>query len=187
MMPVFTPKPMPRCALCSHLPYRRPIPPDGPRPCRVMLLGEAPHTDEDKYGIPFCGKTGMEVNDVYLPILGLPRSEVLVFNACACSQPDYSNPTPEQAMACASVHLGPLLAQAHPEVIVPMGAVACSLFGDLNLNVDHGIPREGRWGGWRGVVWPTYHPTAGIHATAYMIPLMQDFYNLKSFLKHSQI
>ena len=28
-----------------------------------------------------------------------------------------------------------------------------------------------------------YHVTAGIHATAYMIPLMQDFHNLKLFLR----
>ena len=180
---------LPPCSLCPRLPYRRPIHPDGPIPCRVMLLGEAPATEEDRNNCPFSGKTGIELNNTYLPILGLPRSEVLIFNACACSQPDYSNPTPEQAMACASVHLGPLLALAKPEVLVPMGAVACSLFGEgqINLNMDHGIPQEGRWGAWRGVVWPMYHPSAGIHATAYMIPMMQDFHNLKKFLKQLEI
>jgi uracil-DNA glycosylase family 4 len=172
----------PRCALCPRLPYRRPIPPTGPTPCRLMLLAEAPHTEEDKQGEVLCGKTGMELNHVYLPILGLPRSEVFCTNACMCSQPDYSNPTPEQALACSSVHFGPLLNEVRPEVVVPMGAVACSLFGEMNLNVDHGLPREGRWGGWNGVLWPTYHPTAGVYATAYMIPLMQDFHNLKKFL-----
>ena len=173
---------MNRCSLCPKLIYRRPIPPDGPRPSRLLFLGEAPHVDEDKTGIPFAGKTGMELNNVYLPILGLPRSEVCISNACACSQPSYDNPTPEQALACSSVHLAPLLAEVQPEIIVPMGAVACSLFGKINLNYDHGLPREGRWGGWRGVLWPTYHPSAGIHATAYMIPLMQDFHALKGFL-----
>ena len=148
-----------------------------------MLLGEAPHVDEDRQGIPFCGKTGMELNNVYLPILGLPRSEVLVFNSCACSQPDYSNPTPEQALVCSSVHLGPLLNEVRPEVVVPMGAVACSLFGEMNLNVDHGIPRESKWGGRKFVLWPMFHPSSGLHASAMMIPLMADFHALKKFLR----
>jgi uracil-DNA glycosylase family 4 len=174
---------MPPCATCPRIPYRRPIPADGPRPCRIMLLGEAPHVDEDRQGIPFCGKTGMELNNVYLPILGLPRSEVLVFNSCACSQPDYSNPTPEQALVCSSVHLGPLLNEVRPEVVVPMGAVACSLFGEMNLNVDHGIPRESKWGGRKFVLWPMFHPSSGLHASAMMIPLMADFHALKKFLR----
>jgi len=177
------PPEMPRCSMCPRPLHRRPIPPHGPIPCRVLFLGEAPHVDEDKEGIPFCGKTGQEVNNVYLPILGLPRSEVLVFNACACSQGNYDNPTPEQAYACSAVHLGPLLMRAQPEVIVAMGAVCCSLFGKWNLNYEHGIPQFGQWGPWQGVVWPTYHPTAGIHSTAYMIPLMNDFRGLRKFLE----
>lgn len=173
----------PRCSLCPRLPYRRPVPPTGPRPCRLAFLCEAPHTEEDKNNEVLCGKTGIEFNNTYLPVLGVPRSEVFCMNSCQCSQPSYDNPTFEQAMACSSVHLGPLLREVHPQVLVPMGAVACSLFGDINLNMDHGIPREGRWGSWRGVLVPMYHVTAGIHATAYMIPLMQDFHNLKLFLR----
>lgn len=192
MIPIIAPPPpppqqLPRCSACPHLPYRHPIPSTGPKPCRVLLLGEAPHVDEDRLGIPFAGKTGIELNETYLPVLGLPRSGVHVFNVCACSQPTYDNPTPEQAMACSSVHLGALLHEVQPEVIVAMGAVACSIFGlGINLNMDHGIPLEARWGSWHGVLWPTYHPTAGIHATAYMIPLMQDFANLKKFLKECE-
>jgi uracil-DNA glycosylase family 4 len=178
---------IPRCTLCPRLIYRRPISPSGPRPCRICLIGEAPHVDEDKQGEPFCGKTGLELNNTYLPILGFPRSEIFVTNACMCSQPTYDNPTKEQAYACSSVHLGPLLAEVKPEVVVPMGAVACSLFGEVNLMMDHGIPVEGRWGAWRGVCWPTFHPTAGIHSSGYMVPLMQDFHNLKKFMGSCEI
>lgn len=175
---------LPRCSLCPRLPYRKPIAPDGPIPCRVMLLGEAPHVDEDRHDCPFSGKTGQELNNVYLPVLGLPRSHVLIFNACACSQPSYDNPTPEQALACSSVHLGPLLAAAQPIILVPMGGIACSLFGDINLNYDHGIPRAGRWGNWTGCLFPTYHPSAALHATSYMIPLMDDFNQLGKLYRH---
>ena len=83
------------------------------------------------------------------------------------------------------MHLGPLLAEAQPEIIVPMGAVACSLFTGVNLNMDHGRARVGKWGSWRGVLFPCYHPSAGIHAgsSAYMIPLTTDFDKLRKFIK----
>ena len=148
-----------------------------------MLIGEQPSWEEDEQGLPFVGKTGFELTNTYLPILGIPRSELLIANARWCSEYNYANPTPEQALSCAALHLGPLLAEARPEIIVPMGAVACSLFTGVNLNMDHGRGRVGKWGAWQGVLWPTHHPSAGIHQTGYMISLMADFDGLKKFIR----
>jgi uracil-DNA glycosylase family 4 len=138
---------------------------------------------EDKLGIPFTGKTGAELDNTYLPILGLPRSDIHVCNAVLCSRLDYSNPEPADADSCMGIHLGPLLEQVRPTIIVPMGAVACSLWPEINLNLMHGLPMEVRWGAWRGVLWPCYHPSAGIHQSSFMIPLQTDFANLKEFLR----
>lgn len=80
------------------------------------------------------------------------------------------------------IHLAPLLELVRPTIIVPMGAVACSLWPEINLNLMHGLPMEGRWGAWRGVLWPCFHPSAGIHSAGYMIPLQTDFHNLRTFL-----
>jgi uracil-DNA glycosylase len=80
------------------------------------------------------------------------------------------------------IHLGPLLQEVRPEIIVPMGAIACSLFPNINLNLDHGLPCVGKWGAWEGVCFPTYHPSAGIHASSFMIPLQADFHTLQLFL-----
>jgi len=124
----------------------------------------------------------MELNNTYLPILGIPRSQVFVMNSTMCSRKDYSNPEPIDAESCMGAHLGPILAQVQPEVIVPMGAVACSLWPEIDLNRDHGLPVVGKWGAWRGVLWPCFHPSAGLHATSYMIPLQNDFHALKLFL-----
>jgi DNA polymerase len=169
----------PRCSLCPH--HRPPVPPSGPTPARLLFLGECPGRDEDKNGEPFCGKTGVELNQTYLLILGIPRSDIHVANAVQCSRKDYSNPTPAEALACASVHLAPLLAQVKPEVLVVMGAIACSLF-DINLNLEHGLPCVKKCGAWVGVCFPMYHPSAGLHATSWMIPLQADFAALKKFL-----
>lgn len=177
---------MNRCVLCPRISYRRPIPPDGPRPCRILLLGEGPSFDEDEKQCVFSGKTGFELNQTYLPLLGLPRSQVTIANATWCSQPTYQNPTREQALSCASVHLAPLLSEVRPYIIAPMGAVACSLWPEINLSHDHGIPFLGRWGGWSGCLFPMYHPSSGLHNSAWMISLMNDFDVLGKLLKKLQ-
>jgi hypothetical protein len=98
---------------------------------------------------------------------------------------DYSNPDTADAMTCASTNLSILLNQVKPEIIVPMGAVACSIFDGINLNMHHGILQPAKWGSWSGYVFPTFHPTAGMRTTSYMIPLMADFKKLGELLSTS--
>ncbi len=158
--------------------------PTGPVPARVMFLGEAPSSMEDKQGMPFVGKTGSELIHVYMPLALLYRTDVYIDNAARCSKGDYDNPTNEEAQGCCSVFLGPILNQVRPQIIVPMGAVACSVFPEIdNLNMVHGIPQPGRYGPWQGVLFPTYHPSAGIHSPGYMIPLMADFKRLGELIR----
>jgi uracil-DNA glycosylase family 4 len=170
------------CATCPR--YRRPVPSTGPTPCRVLLLGECPSTMEDKQGIPFVGKTGDELTTIYIPLTNLLRDEFHIANVRLCSFMDYHNPTNADALSCANTHLSTLLNLVKPEIIVPMGAVACSIFEGINLTMHHGIPQPGRWGAWKGWVFPTFHPTAGMRQTAYMIPLMADFKRLGEILAY---
>ena len=173
---------------CSSCPrFRPPVPPVGPIPCRVLLLGECPSKSEDRFGQPFVGPTGEELTSVYIPLTGFPRSEFHIANVRQCSFPDYHNPTDADAMTCASAHLSSLLHQVKPEIIVPMGAVACSIFEGVDLNMHHGIPQPGKWGAWKGWVFPTCHPTAGMRQTAYMIPLMADFKRLGEILAQGDV
>lgn len=174
--------PCPRCPRKRGIvPPLYPCTPDSPR-ARVLFLAEAPSWEEDKKHEPLLGKTGIEFTNTYLPIVGLPRSFVAIANAVMCSQSDYGNPTPEDALSCAGLRLSSLLEEVQPEIIVVMGAVACSLWPEINLTLQHGIPMKGKWGSWEGVLWPTYHPSAGIHQSAFMIPLMKDFDELRKFM-----
>jgi DNA polymerase len=170
------------CPLCARC--RPKVLPIGPTPCRVLFLGERPSKDEDRLGEPFIGYTGQEFRYTYLPLANLTINDIHLANAVYCSDENYSNPTAEEAQSCMSVHLGPLLAAVKPVIVVPMGAVACGLFTNVNLNRDHGIPIAGSWGSaWQGVVFPMFHPSAGLHSTGYMIPLMSDFTALGKLLK----
>lgn len=172
--------------LCSTCPrYRPPVPSTGPVPCRVLLLGECPAKAEDKYGEPFVGQTGEELTTVYIPLTGLPRSEFHIANVRQCSFSDYHNPDEDDAITCANTNLSLLLNLVQPEIIVPMGAIANSIFPGINLNMHHGILQPAKWGSWSGYVFPTFHPTAGMRTTSYMIPLMADFKKLGELLSTS--
>jgi uracil-DNA glycosylase len=170
------------CTSCPH--FRPPVPSIGPVPCRVLLLGEQPSKSEDRDGIPFTGPTGEELTTTYIPLTGLSRSDFHIANVRQCSFADYHNPTAQDAMVCANANLSTLLNLVKPEIIVPMGAVACSIFEGINLTMHHGIPQPAKWGGWKGWVFPTFHPTAGMRQTSYMIPLMADFKRLGELIAH---
>jgi uracil-DNA glycosylase family 4 len=173
------------CSICPHVPGRDRVPPSGPSPCRILFLAERPSREEDRSGTPLAdrGKTGIEFNDSYLPLAALYRENVAVYNAVCCSDKGYNNPTPEQAAACSSHHLPALLRRLQPEIIVTMGAVSASLFPNISLSLHRGIPQWSSYGDWSGIVFPTFHPSAGLHSTAYMIPLRQDFEALKHLLR----
>ncbi|MDA4120373.1 MAG: uracil-DNA glycosylase, partial [Thaumarchaeota archaeon] len=174
---------MTRCKICPCTRNRSPVLPSGPSPCRLLFIGEGPARHEDALGIPFVGDSGKEENEHYLPLAGLDRDSVAFCNAVYCSQPTYRNPTDKEAAICSSRHLPALLDRVRPEIIVPMGAVACSLFPSININIHHGRPQVGKYADWEGIVFPTYHPAAGLRSTAYMIPLRQDMKDLKELLR----
>ena len=171
-----------RCSLCPN--YRPRVLPTGPIPARILFLGEQPAEVEDKYGEPFVGKTGSELIHTYFPIAGLHRDYVYIDNARRCSEPDYENPTNEQAQSCCNLFLGRTLNQVRPQIVVPMGAVACSVFVEVkNLALQHGIPIPAHYSGWSGVLFPTFHPSSGLHQTAFMIALMKDFDRLGKLIR----
>lgn len=169
------------CPKCPRI--RGIVPPCGPRPARVMFIAECPSYEEDKRKEPLTGKTGIEFAGTYLPVLGLPRSAVFITNAVLCSRKSYVNPTEEEAMACSSTHLGPLLNEVRPEIVVPMGTIACSLFPEIeSLALQHGRPIPGKWGSREFILFPCFHPSAGLRATGYMISMMQDMEDLRKLL-----
>lgn len=184
---------LPLCPTCPMRGKRSSSPsPTGPRPCRVMLVGEGPAADEYKRGRVFAGKTGDEMNDMYLPIAGLDRDDVYITNASKCAgtakNGKFDNPTDDQARACAEYLLPIELREVRPRVVVVMGAIASrAVIGDgVDLEMQHGLPMplttKYRVEGLPPVVIPTYHPSAGLHDTAWMAALQEDFRTLKDVL-----
>lgn len=186
------------CPTCPHREKARPFAyPTGPKPCSVMLIGEGPAGEEIKRGHVFAGKTGQELDGSYLSqFAGLSRDAVYVTNASKCagyasasSAPD--NPSDAQARACAAYLLPIEIREVQPKIIVVMGAIATrAVIGDgIDMELQHGIPLTAAQKagaridlGTAQVVTP-YHPSAGLHETAWMAALQDDFATLREIVR----
>ena len=178
------------CPVCSR--SFQVVLPSGPQPCRLLFIGESPAKDEVRRRYPFAGRTGLEFDMQYLPLAGLERSDVRVTNACLAPLPNWRNPEPWEGQVCASHHLYGEILITEPEIVIPMGAVACSLFDKpISLDHEHGIPQRNslrkvgcEWEGW---IFPMFHPAAGLHEGQFMIPVRTDFAALRRFLHGERI
>lgn len=176
-----------RCPSCPGL--FRPCSGDGPEPLsalptsipRVLFIGSMPGPEEDNpHRQLFSGKAAKEFNETYLRLAGLSRDDIRFTNARKCRNETGKKPSDAEVLSCASYHLPGEIESADPEFIVLMGAAACSLIPDLNLDTEHGIPRYNQeFFGWTGTLIPMDHPSGGMHDTALMIPLLEDFARLR--------
>ena len=113
------------------------VPPDLPewgRPCRLLVIGEAPGADEDRQGKGFVGRSGRTLHGL-LEEHGVFRG---VHYGCAnivrCRPPGNRRPTAEEVSNCLPF-LENILRKARPEVVLLVGASATTAFcGDGSLS-----------------------------------------------------
>ncbi len=118
---------------------------DGNPVARVMIIGEAPGRDEDRAGLPFIGRAG-QLLDRMLAAIDLsrksdqPQSAVYITNVLPWRPPQNRDPERDE-IAMMLPFLQRHIALVAPEIIVPMGNVACQAL----LN-KQGITRlRGQW------------------------------------------
>ena len=167
------------------------VPPSGPFPARIAIVGECPGEQEELRGTPFIGASGMEL-DRLLHEAGILRSECYVTNTLKFRPPDNDL----DAFVCRKKH--PPASNwvdvdgiwFHPEVVDQLDLVRRELreckadvvfaLGNLALWLT-----TGRWGitDWRGstirtdygVVVPTYHPAAIFRQWSWRPYIGRDF------------
>ena len=174
------------CAQCPRKYGLRAISGDGPRPARILGIMERPGQDENRNGRVACGKTGQELDELYLPLAGMDRSEVRLCNTVLCGHESNKAPTDKEVAQCAPHHIPDEIERTNPDCIVLMGATACSLVAGIRLDYMHGIPQHtskvGELFGWRGWLVPMFHPAIGLHESRWMQQCMDDWSGLKDFL-----
>ncbi len=156
---------------------------EGPVPCDVILIGESPGREEDKYGRPFMGKTGTELNRYLFRSTGRTRTSVYATNLikyrCADDEGQDIDPTPFDIERDSGA-LNDELRMVGPEVIVTLGRWATRRFlGDVDMEAVHGVVhcRDGQY------IVPCFHPAAGLHSTEFQGLIYWDFEQLGKLLR----
>ncbi len=103
---------------------------DGNRRARVLILGEAPGSEEDREGRPFVGPAGQLLDKMFAAI-GLsrgaadPREAVYITNVMPWRPPQNRDPLPEE-IAMMRPFVERHIALINPDVIVLMGNTPCA-------------------------------------------------------------
>ncbi len=146
------------CTACDlHKDVRAPVPFSGPTPTPIVFVGEGPGAEEDKFGVPFVGKSG-QLFDHLLGEAGLDRDDVMVLNSICCRPPDNRDPFPAEIAAC-TPNLTAQLDLSGAWVGVTLGSFALAAVtsrtrSQVKITYERGIPVavDGR-------IWiPTFHP-----------------------------
>lgn len=113
---------------------------DGNPEASIMLVGEAPGSEEDLQGKPFVGRAG-QLLDRMLKAIGLDRTSVFIVNTVPWRPPGNREPTPEE-MALCRPFLDRQVELVAPKLLVTLGNVPTrALFGTTT-----GIMRmRGQW------------------------------------------
>jgi len=121
-----------KCQLCPELVENRQnvVIGDGPIPCNLVFLGEAPGQKEDEKGIPFVGTSGTHLRTV-LELIGLPHGTYHILNMLKCRPPANRDPLPIEMENCRP-YLLHQLKSLRPKVVVPLGKYALSFALDTS-------------------------------------------------------
>ena len=154
---------------------------EGPAPCNIMFIGEAPGRHEDKIsGKPFTGPAGDFFNDL-LKIPNLNRESVYVTNVAMCRPPVNKNgkdtkPKKADRDTCVDLWLKKQIELVNPKVIVLLGGVALNTFvPGQSIEEVHGsvFERDGRY------YIPLFHPSHILQKPVKTMTNKKDWQTLK--------
>lgn len=162
-----------RCRLCET--RTQVVFGEGDRDADLMVVGEAPGSEEDRTGRPFVGAAGKLLDTVLLAV-GFRRDEVYICNVLKCRPPQNRDPRPDEITTCRP-YLDAQIDLIAPKVIAAFGRFAAqTLLGtEASLSRLRGIEHA-----WRGVpVVITYHPAALLRNPAWTRATWEDLQRLR--------
>lgn len=145
------------------------VPPDGPVPAVVAIVGEAPSHEEVEQGRGFVGPSGKILWDLVKRQTGLSRDEVYVSNVCKEPMPDEDwRELDPLGQTLITTELLAELREVSPRVVLAVGARAARALAPdfLDMRTHHGIPLRGE----SYSVVPVWHPAAALRGDATALP-----------------
>ena len=167
------------CANCGlHSTRTNGVPGNGSSKSEILILGEGPGFNEDQQGLPFVGRSG-KLLDELLAAISLTREDVFITNVVKCRPPNNRDPLPDEVDACRP-YLERQIELIDPKVVVTLGRVSMLRFNPKGkISEDHGkiLDLEDR------ILFPLYHPAAGLRNPAIKRELQKDILKLPALLQ----
>ncbi|MBN1632983.1 MAG: uracil-DNA glycosylase [Ignavibacteria bacterium] len=147
----------------------------------IVVVGEAPGSEEDLQGKPFVGRAGKLLTDI-LAAVDLNREDVFICNILKCRPPGNRNPQPDEILKCRH-YLDKQLCLIHPKIILALGAFAAQTLLDtkeplgklrgqiFDYSVDGNLIK----------VIVTYHPAALLRNPNWKRPAWEDMKLFQKF------
>ena len=170
------------CTACRlHEGRTQTVPGDGNPNAELLFIGEAPGFHEDQQGRPFVGAAG-RLLDQLLAEIALTRADIFITNVVKCRPPQNRDPQADEIATC-EPYLSEQIAGIRPKMIVTLGRFAMQYFlPGAGISRAHGKPvRAGPH-----LIYPLYHPAAGMRNSAMMQVLRADFQGIPALLAQSE-
>ena len=153
---------------------------------KIILIGEAPGSNEDIQGIPFVGRAG-KILDELLKSINLERKEIFITNIIKCRPPKNRNPLKSEIKKCKNF-LNKQIKIIDPEIIVPLGNFATQfIFEKYKIKIEkigivHGKKFEIKTNDKKIIIIPVYHPAVSTYNPKTKETLLKDFQIIKKEL-----
>ena len=123
---------------------------------KIMIIGEAPGSEEDILGKPFVGRSG-KLLDTLLESCGIDcNNDVYISNVIKCRPPKNRRPT-KYEIAINIPWLNQQIKLIDPKIIVLVGATAVEAVLGIKERISS---LRGTWQNWEGrLIMPVFHPS----------------------------
>ena len=131
---------------------------DGNPKSKIMLIGEAPGSNEDQEGLPFVGRAG-GLLDKMLASINLDRKNVYISNIINYRPPDNRRPTDEE-MSRYLPFIKKHIEIIAPKILILLGSTAMNALidNDVVISKVRGQWIEKKFGQCKTLVIVTFHP-----------------------------
>ena len=176
------------CHKCSLFKTRTlPVIGQGSHRAKIVFIGEAPGSNEDKTGIPFCGQSGNILTEL-LDSIGIRREDVYICNILKCRPPNNRNPQTDEIETCVS-YLERQIEIIKPKIVGALGNYATSYIlkkynlGDKIQGISkiHGKIFKVKTSFGEMKIISLYHPAVAAYNANMRSVLKKDFQILKKY------
>lgn len=168
-----------RCTACPLWKTRTlAVPGEGAKNAKILFIGEAPGAEEDHQGVPFAGKSGKFLNELFNEI-GLKREDVFITSIVKCRPPQNRMPLAKEIKMCNELWISKQIEILNPKLIILLGKVSAdAILGKIYFKKTHGkiVDRDGK------KYFVSYHPSAGMRFPKIRVLMKKDFWKLKKMI-----